>query len=100
LSLDPELIAASFDLALALLCKGESDVGLEEFAQAASRVTSIRHEGRRHGVLNEAARDLEALASGPLRTLPREVDVALGILDRLRSSDARVRAGDVQVPTA
>jgi tetratricopeptide (TPR) repeat protein len=99
-SLDPELIAASFDLALALLCKGESDVGLEEFAQAASRVTSIRHEGRRRGVLHEAARDLEALASGPLRTLAREVDAALGILDRLRSSDARVRAGDVQVPTA
>jgi tetratricopeptide (TPR) repeat protein len=80
LTLEPERVAARFDLALTLLCSGQPERGLGEFERALGNLEG-REAGRRRSTLSVALFDLrEALAERDLATVP-EADTALELVE-------------------
>jgi tetratricopeptide (TPR) repeat protein len=81
LALDCRHVTASFDLCLALLCMGNSDLAFEEFSQAVARMRMVRHPGRRQYLARVARRDLHALSVDQLRDHRDYVQQAMDRLD-------------------
>jgi Flp pilus assembly protein TadD len=100
LSLDPNLTAPAFGVALSLLCGGRARVAMEEFHQAVMRTWTIRHVGRRRAAIREFSRDLDAMAATQLRGRTDEVSKIRALLDTARlprSEDDALRSGEIQV---
>ena len=85
MALDSRHVSASFDLCLALLCRDDREVAFEEFAQAAARLRTVRHTGRRRFLARRARRDLDALVGVHL-TDEKLVVEASHVLESLEGS--------------
>lgn len=87
LALDSSHVSASFDLCVALLCRGDIEVAFEEFSQAVARLKTVRHPGRRRFLTRRARRDLAVLAADHVRD-PERVRQALNLIDSLEGRRA------------
>jgi tetratricopeptide (TPR) repeat protein len=87
LALDSRHVSASFDLCLALLCRKDVEVAFEEFSQAAARLKTVRHPGRRRFLTRRARRDLSILAADH-QVAPDHAHQALGKINSVESRHA------------
>jgi tetratricopeptide (TPR) repeat protein len=97
-ALDPTHIPAAFGLALTLLCSDRTELALEEYTQAIVRAGAAPHRGRRRYALRVARRDLDAVAADQLTDRPADVAQVRRLLEEQGGTDARHRAGGLQVP--